>query len=189
MEIVTLREFARRVGVSLTAVQKGVQNGRIYADKDPKTGRISGIDYDTQAEAWVANAMHPQKRPHNIAGGRPREDGRPPAAPENRTQLKQPDDSPSPRSGMPLAEIQRARELVKLQLDNVKLKEAQGELVPATDVEKQGRQLASVIISSMYNIPDRISDELAGMSEPHDIHRLLLEEIDRAVQELRKTYA
>lgn len=90
---------------------------------------------------------------------------------------------------MPLAEIQRARELVKLQLDNVKLKEAQGELVPATDVEKQGRQLASVIISSMYNIPDRISDELAGMSEPHDIHRLLLEEIDRAVQELRKTYA
>jgi len=175
MEIVTLREFARRVGVSLTAVQKGVQNGRIYADKDPKTGRISGIDYDTQAEAWVANAMHPQKRPHNIAG--------------NRTQLRQPEDSPSPRSGMPLAEIQRARELVKLQLDNVKLKEAQGDLVAATDVEKQGRQLASVIISSMYNIPDRISDELAGMSEPHDIHRLLLEEIDRAVQELRQTYA
>ena len=59
MEIVTLREFARRVGVSLTAIQKGVKNGRIEAITDPATGKITGIDYATQATAWTANSKHP----------------------------------------------------------------------------------------------------------------------------------
>lgn len=90
---------------------------------------------------------------------------------------------------MSLADIQRARELVKLQLDNVKLREAKGELVSAADQEKHGRNLASAVISALYNIPDRISDELAGMSDPHEIHKLLQQEIDRSVQELRKAYA
>mgnify|MGYP006933437004 FL=1 len=90
---------------------------------------------------------------------------------------------------MTLAEIQRARELVKLQIDNEKLKEAKHLSVPRSEVEKQGRTLAAVIISGLYSIPDRISDELAGMSDPHDIQNLLLQEIDRAVNELRKAYA
>ena len=85
--------------------------------------------------------------------------------------------------------MQRARELVKLQLDNLKLREAQGELVSAADVKKQGHTLATGIISALYNIPDRCADEIAGMSDPHAIHKLLLAEIDNAVEAIRKSYA
>ena len=189
MEIVTVREFARRVGVSLTAIQKGVKNGRIQAITDP-TGKITGIDYASQAEAWTANSKHPQKRPHNIGGGRPRNDGLPPAQPQSVAGDRLPREGGSPPPGqMSMAEVQRAREIVKLQIDNLKLREAQGELVSAAEVKKQGHALASGIISALYNIPDRCADEIAGMSDPHAIHKLLLVEIDNAVEAIRKAYA
>jgi hypothetical protein len=204
MEVVTLREFSRRVGVSLTAVQKGVKTGRIVAITDD-TGKITGIDYASQGEAWTANSKHPQKKPHTSAGGRPRNDGLPPAAPRQQPQegevvehleaqphggaLKRNEKTPAPPGQMTMAEVQRARELVKLQIDNLKLKEAQGELVSAAEVRKQGHALASGIISHLYNIPDRCADEIAGMSDPHAIHKLLLAEIDNAVEAIRKAYA
>jgi hypothetical protein len=190
MEIVTLREFARRVGVSLTAVQKGVKTGRIEAITDHETCKITGIDYESQGPAWTANSKHPQKKPHTSAGGRPRNDGAPPASPARKTAKAAETEEPSPpASGMKMADVQRARELVKLQLDNLKLREAQGELVSAAEVKKQGHALATGIISGLYNIPDRCADEIAGMSDPHAIHKLLLAEIDNAVESLRKAYA
>ena len=195
MEVVTLREFARRIGVSLTAIQKGVKTGRIQAITDPGTGKITGIDFESQAPAWSANSKHPQKRPHNISGGRPRNDGLPPADPQTvggdrlpgRSSPAKGDASPPPGQ-MTMAEVQRAREIVKLQIDNLKLREAQGELVSAAEVKKQGHALAAGIISSLYNIPDRCADEIAGMSDPHAIHKLLLTEIDNAVEAIRKKY-
>ena len=205
MDVVPLREFARRIGVSLTAVQKGIKSGRIVAQTDAD-GRATGIDWDTQGTAWHANSKHPQKKPHNPGGGRPRNDGAPPAPPAQAEPLREGDVTerlePQPHGGalkrqeavppppgqMTLAEIQRARELVKLQIDNEKLKEVRGETVSAAEVEKTGRSLAASVIGGLYGIPDRISDELAGMSEPHAIHALLLQEIDRAVSELRRAY-
>lgn len=191
MEIVTLREFARRVGVSLTAIQKGVKSGRIQAITDPDTKKITGIDFATQATAWTANSKHPQKLPNTIAGGRPRHDGQPTAAPATKSIAANADSAQAEpeKPGMSLADIQRARELVKLQIDNEKLKEVRGQSVATTDVEKQGRSLAAIIISGMYTIPDRISDELAGMTDANAIQNLLLQEIDRAVEQLRKAYA
>jgi hypothetical protein len=191
MDVVPLREFARRIGVSLTAVQKGIKTGRIVAQTDAD-GRATGIDWDSQGPAWSANSKHPQKKPHNPAGGRPRNDGAPPAPPAQ-APSRAPAPAPPPDDGagkpqMTLAEIQRARELVKLQIDNEKLKEVRGETVSAAEVEKAGRSLAAAVIGGLYGIPDRISDELAGMSEPHAIHALLLQEIDRAVSELRRAY-
>lgn len=191
MEIVTLREFARRVGVSLTAVQKGVKSGRVEAITDDATGKITGIDFESQGPAWTANSKHPQKKPHTSAGGRPRNDGAPPASPARKTAQSAGAEEPGQPQpgGMKMADVQRARELVKLQLDNLKLREAQGELVSAADVKKQGQTLASGIISALYNIPDRCADEIAGMSDPHAIHKLLLTEIDNAVETIRKAYA
>ena len=78
---------------------------------------------------------------------------------------------------------------MKLQIDNEKLKEVRGQSVSTADVEKQGRSLAAIVISGMYTIPDRISDELAGMTDANAIQNLLLQEIDRAVEQLRKAYA
>jgi hypothetical protein len=61
--------------------------------------------------------------------------------------------------------------------------------VSASEVRKQGQVLAAGIISHLYNIPDRCADEMAGMSDPHTIHQMLLTEIDQAVESIRKAYA
>jgi hypothetical protein len=187
MQLVTLREYARRKDVSLTAVQKGVKGGRIVAQTDPETGKITGIDWDTQADAWEANSRGNFK-PHTLAGGRPRNDGKPPAKPAQAQTQAEPPQPPAEKGPMSLADIQRARELVKLQIDSLKLKEAQGELVPAAEQERLGADLGSKVVASLYNIPERISDDLAGMTSPHEIHKLLLTEIDMAVESLRKAY-
>lgn len=207
---IPLREYARRKGVSLTAVQNAIKSGRITPIRDADGGRIKGIDWATQENAWEANSKHPQKRPHTIGGGRPRLDGQPPAPPAARQQQAQDEagvvshlegqpnggallrnqkvEPPTPPGQMSLADIQRARELVKLQIDNEKLKEVRGESVSAAEQEKQGRNLAAIVISGLYSIPDRISDELAGMSDPHAIAELLRQQIDASVSELRKAY-
>lgn len=191
-EIVTLREFARRKEVSLTAVQKGCKPevGRIIPERDPDTGRITGINWTTQESAWEANAKGHFK-PKNPAGGRPRKDGEPAkkAATSPAPALDSPPPAPEQGGGskpMSSTDIQRARELVKLQIDSLKLKEAQKELVPAAEQEKQGQALGAMVINALYNIPERISDDLAGMTDPHEIHKVLTAEIDIAVEQLRK---
>lgn len=187
MEIVTLREFARRLGVSLTAVQKGAkpENGRIEAIRD-ENGKITGIDWDTQSVAWEANCKAPQRRAKNQAGGRPRLDGQPVATPRKpAASVTTPPPPPKDGGLTSLADIQRARELVKLQIDNLKLKEQQGELVSRAEQEKIGYEVASGLISDLYNLPERLSDELAGMSDPNAIHALMTKEIDNMVRQIR----
>lgn len=210
MEIVTLREFARRIGVSLTAVQKAIKNGRIKAQTDD-AGKVKGIDWETESIAWTENSKAPQRKPKNPNGGRPRKDGTPAARAATAAPL--PDDAPAegeivehlehqPHGGalkraektpptkgpMTITEIQRARELVKLQLDNLKLKEAQGELVSAKKQREEGAKLGATLIAGLYNMPERLADDFAGMSDPHEIQRIWVEEIDKLVQDMRSKY-
>lgn len=189
-EVISLREFARRIGVSLPAVQKAArpENGRLQVIRD-QAGKITGIDWATQEAAWHENSKHPQKRPHTIAGGRPRNDGQPPAAPKSAGGKADADKDPdAPRGEMSISAIQRARELVKLQIDNESLKKIKGDTVERAEVYASGAKLAGAIISGLYNIPERVSDDIAGMSDPHKINELLVREIDAVVAELRKQY-
>lgn len=204
MEIVTLREFARRIGVSLTAIQKGIKTGRIQAETDD-AGKATGIDWDSQSGAWSANSKAPQRKPKNPGGGRPRKDGTPPAKPGTAEPregegveslepqptggaLKRSKATPPPAGQMTITEIQRARELVKLQLDNLKLKEAQGELVSRQKQREEGAKLGATLIASLYNMPERLADDFAGMNDPHEIARVWTEEIDKLVQDMRGKY-
>ena len=208
MELISAREFARRIGVSLTAVQKAArpENGRIAAQRD-SSGKITGIDWETQAQAWTDNSKAPQCRPKTSAGGRPRLDGSAPAAPARanadgsqvaswqeaqghggslkRNQKKPEAEVPGRKS---LADIQRERELVKLQIDEENLKKARGEVVDRSKVYADGAKLAGQLIGALFNIPDRISDDLAGMTDPHEISNLLTQELNQAVSKLRAEY-
>ena len=206
MEIITLREFARRIGVSLTAIQKGVQNGRIEAIKDATTGRITGIDWDTQAEAWQANSKHPQKRPRTLSGGRPRNDGAPPAppAPRSAPQPTEPrvaihlggqahggallrSERVEPATAldqMSLAEIQRARELVKLQIDEAKLQEATGRLISREEVKQQAFRTARSARDALMTMEDRLSPILASTSDIQEVRKVLRDDIRRTCERL-----
>lgn len=187
MPLLSIDDFAERIGASRVSVYKALREGRIKGTKSGPSGGYQ-IDLETEAKAWEINRKNPNKIPHNIRGGRPRKDGKPPAEPKTQPRAEPPASEPPELDERSMNQIQRAREIVKLQLDELKLKEASGELVSAAEVQKQGRSLATGIISSLYNIPERCSDEIAGMSDPHAIHKMLTSEIDVAVEAIRKMY-
>lgn len=55
-EWVSVREFSRRVGVALFAVQKAITQGRIKAVRRSATGRIVGVNATVAAEEWRGTA-------------------------------------------------------------------------------------------------------------------------------------
>lgn len=200
-DIVSVREFARRMGVSLPAVQKAVKTGRIDGVVGDN-GKLKGIDWDTQKDAWTANSNTAQRRvklahtpegedatPFPAAegtnrGGRPRKDGQPPKG----TPAPAPTLEPDTSKGASLAEIKRAREAVNLQLDKLKLDVEKKKYVPADSVRTEGAKLAATLVSSLYNIPDQVSPELASMTDAMAIRALLIAELDKAVEGIRKAY-
>lgn len=215
-DIVSVREFARRIGVSLPAVQKAVKNGRITAVTDDN-GKLKGIDWDTQKDAWVQNS-NPAFRRNQLAyqpdgmeatpfpakenankGGRPRKDGKAAAPREGEVvdtlegqphggALKRSQTTPPAKGEMTLAEIKRARELVNLNRDKLKLDEEKKVLVSAAEQHQIGATLAAGVISGLYNIIDIVTPELASMTDPHAIRELLRVEMDKAVEGIRKAY-
>lgn len=201
-DIVSAREFARRIGVSLTAVQKAVKSGRITAVLD-EYHRITGIDWNSQKDAWILNSNAAKRRialayqPDGVEatpapsssgrnGGRPRKDASDqPATP--RQKGRQPD-PPGRTGGMTLAEIQRAQALVKLNRETLALEEQKKTLVKVEDVKRDLGELAAIVKSGLLNIPDRLAAELAGMTDQYEIHAMLTREINDAISELNRTY-
>jgi excisionase family DNA binding protein len=188
MEKITVTEFAKRKGVSRPLVLRGITEGKIKAER---AGRTYTIEWPSQSKAWDENAVHPQKRPANIGGGRPRKDGTRAAAPRQAHVLEDEADDDPGEVGHPrkLADIQRDNAAVQLQISLEKLKRIRGESVSAAETDVQGQKLAAAVIGAFYVIPERVSDMLAGMSNAEEIQQLLLKEFDQATQALRDAYA
>ena len=54
-EWISLREFARRRGVALSAVQKAIETGRVTAVRRDSAGRLEAIEHQRASEEWNAN--------------------------------------------------------------------------------------------------------------------------------------
>lgn len=180
MELISPREFAERLGVSQQIVGRGLRDGRIQSQTDPATGKAV-IDWDTQEAAWHGNQRR-RSRPKTLSGGRPRADG----APTQRVNLAEPrgEESAAEPGGMKLADIQRAREMVKLQIDSLELKTKQGELVSAAEVRNGWAKLVVAARTRIMGIPSackqRVADlPLSVVATIEDICRETLEDLAR----------
>lgn len=192
-ELIPIREAARRIGVSDTAVHKAIKAGRVFvAGNNPKNGRPL-VEWPKVADDWKANSAD-HKRTHVGGNGESQERKKyATSGPEivlpvaNRPAEADPKDPPA---GMPsYNESRAAREYHQAELARLEVEEKTGKLIDAVEVEKSGRRLAAAVISGLYTIPDRISDELAGMNDANEIQALLIAEIDRTVGDLRAKYA
>ncbi|MGL4410205.1 MAG: hypothetical protein ACRCTU_17615 [Zoogloea sp.] len=73
-------------------------------------------------------------------------------------------------------------------LAKLEYEQKSGKLVDAQEQFRAGAKLGSTLLAGLYNMPERLADDFAGMSNPHEIATLWTKEIDILVQDLRRAY-
>jgi hypothetical protein len=159
-EHISLRELARRLGVTDKAVRNAVASGRLRRSigKDAKGWPVV-VDPELATIEWKENAGKPSAR----------------AAAEPARAAESAPSAPSPAQGelidtdtlvgaQRMATIERGR---KLKMEN-DLRE--GRLLEADKVRKEAFEGSRIIREAILNIPDRLAAELAAEADAGRVH-------------------
>ncbi len=165
----SLRAFAKRVGVSHTAVAKAVRVKRLHRSIERNargTPRVADIKLALQE--WNANRAQVS-----------------PAAPPSTTPpAAQPTNGDNGGLGFTLSQAQTRVNLqreTKLELENLRTR---GLLIDAARERRSDFECARTVRDSMLNLPDRLHAELAAETDPARVHARLDEEIRKALAAL-----
>lgn len=192
----SIRELARRIGVSDVAINKARANGRIPASlfSTRPSGRPYVIDLD-EAERAVRAVLSPAASP-----GKPRADKvrqRQEAAPvvaepaPPRSMPEPPpvlDDQPIPMQAGAYQKARAMREAYAAKLAQLDYQQKMGQLVSKDDMKSSlfsaGRQLRD----SLTQLPSRLAPQLASETDQHVISMMLATEINAALKELAHAF-
>lgn len=194
----SVRAFAKRIGVSHTAIQKGIASGRLKASVGKDHGQSFIADADLAEKEWSAGATRLSPRAAQAATRDPAPQALSPAPPPpvvgEPVQPTEAAASGAPVPGQPppagmassLADaqmrVQYQRE-VQLYLDNEK---ERGRLVDAAEARREAYRCARSVRDALLNIPDRIAGELAAESDVTRVHVRLDAEIRQALELLHE---
>ncbi len=168
MAIISLRGYARHRGVSLKAVQKAIQSGRIRTTADGK------IDTEQADAEWERNTG-PKAR-HTIAFPSPAAKSAQPAPEPPRTDL-------GAAGGLDYARARAVRENYLARLAKIEYEERLGKLVSRDEVQVAAFNRFRTFRDGMLNIPDRVAAVLAAENDPRKVHEVLTTEIRKALLE------
>jgi hypothetical protein len=167
-EGISLREYARRRGVTLAAVQKARDTGRIPVLPN---GRINPAAADA---AWDSNT-EPVQQARGVTGG---------SAPKEYAQQVREPSVPAPRGEGPaagsLAAAQAVRFNYQARMARLDYEQRIGKLVNADEVRKAAFDAGRILREKLFNMADRLASVLAAESDPIKVHRALTDEF-RAV--------
>ncbi len=159
MPLLSLRAYAKHRGVSLAAVQKAIQSGRITPDAD---GRIDSERADAE---WGAKTRPGQRRARPVA-----------VAPQEPVE--------APAAGIDYFRARAIRESYLARLAKIEFEEKTGKLVSRDEVQVAAFTRARTIRDNLLNIPDRLAATLAAEADADRVHQLLSAEIRQALEEL-----
>lgn len=166
-EKISYREYSRRRGVSAQAVSKAVKTGRISAHTDKK-----GKKYINPAEAdvqWEQNTDKASQRKKLS-----------PVAAETEV------DTSEKLQGPSYARSRAIREAYQAKIAKITYEEMAGKLVDAGLVKLEAYNIAKTVRESLLAIPDRLAAILAAEADEHQVHVLLTDEINKALEELAR---
>ena len=169
MAILSLRGYARHRGVSLKAVQKAIQSGRIRTTQDGK------IDTEQADADWERNTG-PKAR-HTIAFPSPP----PRAAAQPAPEPPRPDLGAV--GGLDYARARAVRENYLARLAKIEYEERLGKLVSRDEMQVAAFNRFRTFRDGMLNIPDRVAAVLAAENDPRKVHEVLTTEIRKALLE------
>ena len=179
-ELVTASRFAIAAGCSRQAVSKAIQQGRLEGAL-VDTGNVNPkIDLDKGLRIWGVTERpsaaqmpeKPKKEPTPLEA----------AKKEVRRQVTYVEEE-----DVPDFYTSRARkEHYNAEIAKITAATQMEELVPAEQVKKESFQLGRSIREQLANLADRLSNELAGESDPAVIHRVLTTEHRQCLMEITK---
>lgn len=173
--LLTVTEYARRRGVSHVAVIKAVKTGRITKTPDGK------IDPEKADQEWAANT-DPSK-PLNSVSGNPKH-RRPPDSPKIPGADVEAASTASAGGVPPYLQSRAIREAYEARLSKLDYEVRTGKLVNVDEVKVVAFNTARMARDKLMNMPDRLAPLLAGISDSHEIHRLLSAEVRLICEEL-----
>jgi len=184
---VSLREFARQRSVSLGAVQKAIQTGRVTAVKRDGN-RLTAIELHAATAQWNRNTDPDQ-------AGR---SGQAPTIEQTSPQLSL--DQPAgaaaatdqdaavavggdDESKSYLASRSRRSE-IEAKTSELEYAKAIGQLVSSADLRTVNGRRYRALRDMLLNIPDRIATVVAAERDPARVHAAMTAEIKRVLNEL-----
>lgn len=174
MSLLSFRQYAKHRGVSPEAVSKAVESGRISTiNQDGK--RL--IDPERADAEWAANTQSMKRHVPTKA-----------EKAERKTAPSESQDDPALSKvlqGPSYAQSRAIREAYAARLAKIEYEERTQKLVAVDSVKVEAFKVGRTIRDAILNIPDRISNELAGYGDdPAKIHERLTQELILALEEL-----
>lgn len=185
-ELVSGREYARRRPCAHTTVQDHIRLGHLSTVTVGKRKMIDPVVADRE---WAKNID--QSKPRNTITGDPKH-RRKAGAPSTPMDLDAAGKKTDGGNGhdLEIADVanysnaRAAREVYLAKIAELDWREREGSLVSADEIKIAAFNEAKRVREQLVGLPDRLSIVLAGIDEPHEIRRLLDQEIEQICEEL-----
>lgn len=193
-ELIGIREAARRIGVSDTAVRKAIAAGRVKVAGHTETSNRPLVAWPDAQNDWNANS-DASKRTHVGSQGSPRRakdepkqdfGPRQPEKPSTDLQLDA-EGGVVIHDGMTLNEAKTAKAIYDARLARMDYEEQQKVLVKAEEVRAKAFRLARSARDELLTMEDRLSPILASETDLTAVRAILREEVRRVCERLAKT--
>ncbi|WP_331708738.1 hypothetical protein [Pandoraea sputorum] len=195
MSEMSLRAFARHMGVTLHAVQKAIKSARIAVNENGK------IDAETAAAAWRRNTDEGRKSFADLSrhsGANAGATLMPDASDDMDADLEEPSSSDG-ATGQPSAAgakedvIQReyrtaraAREKTRHEREQLELDQLRGNLIEVGEAQRLAFTALRTVRDAIMNISVRVMDEFAAETDPSRIQLRLEEELSNALHSINE---
>jgi hypothetical protein len=194
MTLISLRAYSRHRGVTLRAVQKAIESGRIETVEDEKgRKRINPEDADLRWDVLTDPAKQREKPPgvapvHEVIDDSVMEGDTIDDIPPDEVTLNDCPDPDDPKDAREKRhdyfKARAMREAYQAELSKLNYQQRSGELVEVAKVRSEIFDLTRKTRDAILNVPNRIASQLASETDPTKVHNLLNEALVRALEEL-----
>ena len=169
-------EYAEHRGIGQSRVSRLVSRGKIPHNCIKKISGRKLIDRDKADAALAENLDQIMNKPTRQYGKKKK-----PAPAEMEQTTKA-----AGTKGMSMADAQKLQAQYKAAILKLDYEERTGKLILAASVDKDFFDIARLTRDAILNIPDRISAELASITDTHVISEKLTVELTQALEELSR---
>lgn len=183
-ELVGIREAARRLGVSDTAVHKAVKSGRVVLSPKSQPKKPL-LDWEVTKQRW-ADHTDGTHRSHVGPQGSPRRER---DAPEVKLPTSASGGGIGPDAGgvgSNYAASRAVRETFAARLAKLEFEKKSGKMVSTDAVYVEAFKTHRKVRDAVMNIPAQVCQELAVMDDPVQIEIFLSARISAALRELSR---